>query len=230
MIGKPRGGPAQRGNRPSETILRHAGGIIVVPLAGLAGAAAFRFGENPASKNLLLGGNSETGMLTLSSNIAGSVVQHRWKRAGPSHAKARPRRYVDATIETIETAKIGVGSGRSFRVHLVSENMDFRLAPLGCAEQVLDRDPGRLRTEARFGKSFWGNFGRAKDFPRAIRFEPSIAVKRERLGSGAHMANPAPNATGRKQRTKTIACNCDSITVACYLCNTRPKTRSRAVS
>jgi hypothetical protein len=62
--------------------------------------------------------------------------------------------------------------------------MDFRLAPLGCAEQVLDRDPGRLRTEARFGKSFWWNFGRAKDFPRTIRFEPSIALK----GSAADRA------------------------------------------
>jgi hypothetical protein len=82
MIGKPRGGSAQRGNRLCETILRHAGGIIVVPLAGLAGAAAFRFGENPASKDLLLGGNSETGMLTSSSNIAGSARARRTPKLG----------------------------------------------------------------------------------------------------------------------------------------------------
>ena len=37
----------------------------------------------------------------------------------------------------------------------------------------------------------------------------------------------APNGTNRKQRCGTMACDEISITDACYLCNTVPKTRSR---
>ena len=53
----------------------------------------------------------------------------------------RPRRYVDTIIETIETAKIGIGSGRSFRLHLVSEKYRLPSCSAGCAEQVRYRDP-----------------------------------------------------------------------------------------
>src|SRR6202166_396193 len=52
----------------------------------------------------------------------------------------RPRRYVDTTIESIETAKIGIGSGRSFRLHLVSEKYRLPSCSAGCAEPVRYRD------------------------------------------------------------------------------------------
>jgi len=57
--------------------------------------------------------------------------------------------------------------------------------------------------------------------------------RRARWKTGGTIARAtiyALNRTNRKQRERTMACRESSITAACYLCNTRPKTAELASS
>ena len=52
----------------------------------------------------------------------------------------------------------------------------------------------------------------------------SRATVENRRAEGAYASICTPNGTNRKQSVRTKACDESSITAACYLCNTLPKT------
>jgi hypothetical protein len=58
----------------------------------------------------------------------------------------------------------------------------------------------------------------------AVRFAGIRRAEGETRAAGAYATISAPNGTNRKQHERTKACDESSITAACYLCNTLPKT------
>ena len=106
------------------------------------------------------------------------------------------------------------------------KNKDFRHVPLYWPEHERQRFPmprSMAESEARLastsrcrGTSVAGGCRSIRTLHRTEAGNP---------GSVADVANPRSNTTNWKSQTKTIACDYDLITVACYLCNTRPKTR-----
>jgi hypothetical protein len=155
-----------------------------------------RIRRNPVSKDLILGGDSKTRILTSSSNSV-------WNRSGPSRALVRPHRYVDTTVETaniesIETTNAGIGSGRSFRVHLVSEKYRLLSCSAGCAEQARYRDPWLNPNRDLLRQVVLAELRSRKIVPACHSIRMPHRTYGESPRSGADMANPAPNATGRK--------------------------------
>jgi hypothetical protein len=82
----------------------------------------------------------------------------------------------------------------------------------------------RRRVESPLRRSFRGWL-----LSRSRRCGGSIRCRARRAwcktsAEGAYATICAPNRTNRKQRGKTMACEKNAITAACYLCNTLPKT------
>jgi hypothetical protein len=163
-----------------------------------------RIRRNPAPKDLMLGDDSETRILTSSSWSDGRAQEPRWSVARLGSTASAHLKYVSIRRYNHSDGKKSQ-SALTDRSEFISpeKNKGLLACSAGCAEPARQRFPmpcfhRRIRSKTRFDGSFWQKFGRAKYVARAIRFEGSIAPKGGPPGSVADVANSTPNATNLK--------------------------------